>query len=179
MAREADRRGAPKPKDGPEMKMTSEKDLEAAFRLLDSENKGSLTLPQAVDFLICAGWCLPEEELEDALCGGASSHAAPQRSFSLPQLLDVLRRMQQDKENISVARLSEALQHVADDGEVGLDHLAEVVCKGKVPVMSEEELEELLGTLGVFEEELDCQQLAQSILQCAGSPDWICTVLSS
>ena len=51
---------------------------------------------EAVDFLLCAGWCLLEEDLEEAL--------GSQRSFSLVDLTAVLRRLKSKKANLTVAK---------------------------------------------------------------------------
>lgn len=68
-----------------------------AFRMLDSDRDGKLNAVEAVDFLICAGWCLLEEDLEEAL-------GAAQRSYSLSDLMVVLRRLKSKKPNLSVAK---------------------------------------------------------------------------
>ncbi|CAL1153976.1 unnamed protein product [Cladocopium goreaui] len=162
--RKLDRLGAPKPKDGEEMTMTSQKDLEAAFGMLDEDRDGKLTKSEAINFLICAGWCLPEE-LDSELSDVQRSH------FSFQELCEVLRRLSSSKtENLSVAQLTTSLLYLADNESLGLEHLNEVVCTGEKAAMSPEELENVLDTLGVFDESVDCPELAKRILDAVCNP---------
>ncbi|CAK9104623.1 unnamed protein product [Durusdinium trenchii] len=161
---EADRLGAPKPKDGNDMKMTSEKDLQAAFQMLDIDKDGKLTTPQAIDFLICAGWCLPEDELQEAL-------GQAKRPWTLEELVDVLRQLKgSKKENLTAAKLSQALLSLSDHESLGLHHLTEVVCTSRTAAMTPDELEDLLEGLGVFDENMDCPALAKRIMDSVCDP---------
>ncbi|CAJ1441497.1 unnamed protein product [Effrenium voratum] len=45
------------------MALTSQSDLKVAFEMLDVNKEGTLGKKQARDFLRCAGWCLPDDDL--------------------------------------------------------------------------------------------------------------------
>ncbi|OLP95920.1 Copia protein [Symbiodinium microadriaticum] len=149
--READRLGAPSPLPGCAVALTTEQeeggreqaeDLRAAFSLLDHDRLGELGALQARDFLICAGWCLPEDVLDDALAAVLSKSSLPADArFTFAQLLAAL-------------RLAEALLGVSTEDGLDMGRLQEVVCEGKHPALSLQELGDVLEAVGIYDEEL-------------------------
>lgn len=79
---------------GQKMTLTSKSELQVAFDLLDEQRRGALELPQAVRWLRCAGWCLPEQELATMLAEHARQRArrGAEELFGFKQLLDVLEK---------------------------------------------------------------------------------------
>eukprot|EP00439_Symbiodinium_sp_Y106_P021776 s3075_g2.t1 len=153
--READRLGAPSPLPGCAVALTTEQDLRAAFSLLDHDRLGELGALQARDFLICAGWCLPEDLLDDALAAVHSKSSLPADArFTFAQLLTALRILKKDKDNISAAALAEALLGVSTEDGLDMGRLQEVVCDGKHPALSLQELGDVLEAVGIYDEEL-------------------------
>eukprot|EP00913_Durusdinium_trenchii_P000662 g615.t1 len=104
---EGELKGA-KPPQGIEAKMalTSPNDLKVAFEMLDVNKEGVLGKKQARDFLRCAGWCLPDDDLDAMLLPpagagvGAKSGGAERTKWNLSMLMDLL-AANQDKHNVS------------------------------------------------------------------------------
>ncbi|CAE7490284.1 GIP, partial [Symbiodinium pilosum] len=98
----------------------------------------------ARDFLLCAGWCLPEDELDDALASVLSKSSLPADAhFSYDQLTAALRFLKKGKDNISVGALADAFLSVTPEEGFDMHRLREVVCAGKHPALSANELDEV------------------------------------
>jgi len=134
------------------MTLTAVNDLKVAFEMLDERREGVLDRTQARNWLRCAGWCLPDEDLDQILAGTAPG--APKKLLStdrtrwgLKQLMDLLEQ-NRDRENTGVEQLQQALRRLANNrAKISRERILEFVSQDSD--LSEEDLEQVLGAVGL------------------------------
>ncbi|CAJ1382970.1 unnamed protein product [Effrenium voratum] len=106
-----DHKGDPLPSQ--RIALSSPSEMKVAFNLLDEQKRGVLDHQQAIRWLRCAGWCLPERQLSDMLSEQRQRSklgALPKEErWGLRQLLEVLER-NKSRENTSLKTLQQALR---------------------------------------------------------------------
>eukprot|EP00434_Breviolum_minutum_P018039 symbB.v1.2.015906.t1/scaffold1171.1/size134081/1 len=155
------------------MALTNPNDLKVAFEMLDVNKEGVLGKKQARDFLRCAGWCLPDDELDSMLVGQVSSSAksgATERTkWNLKMLMDLLQD-HKDRENTSVAAVQQALRRLASNrAKISRERILEFISQDHD--LSETDIDQVLGAIGMGGAKLlDCDQLAVKLLDRVCNP---------
>ncbi|CAJ1382969.1 unnamed protein product [Effrenium voratum] len=153
-----DHKGDPLPSQ--RIALSSPSEMKVAFNLLDEQKRGVLDHQQAIRWLRCAGWCLPERQLSDMLSEQRQRSklgALPKEErWGLRQLLEVLER-NKSRENTSLKTLQQALRTLAKNrSKISKERLLRVFPKADL-VVSELGLES--------KRILDCDALADRVLQ--------------
>eukprot|EP00930_Biecheleria_cincta_P078261 TRINITY_DN65685_c0_g1_i1.p1 TRINITY_DN65685_c0_g1~~TRINITY_DN65685_c0_g1_i1.p1 ORF type:complete len:221 (+),score=55.71 TRINITY_DN65685_c0_g1_i1:32-664(+) len=149
------------------MALTSANDLKVAFEMLDEKREGVLNRTQARNWLRCAGWCLPDEELDAMLLGSPSPKKlvpGPERTkWGLKQLMEVL-EANRERENTSVVALQQALRRLANNrAKISRERILEFTAQDQD--LTEADLEQVLGAVGLSGAKLlDCDSLATKLL---------------
>mmetsp|Transcript_12109 Transcript_12109/g.37571 ORF Transcript_12109/g.37571 Transcript_12109/m.37571 type:complete len:293 (+) Transcript_12109:119-997(+) len=164
--------GAPPPRGvaGP-VALASEADLKVAFEMLDERREGALDRAQARNWLRCAGWCLPDEDLDEMLGCVSAPRGLPRSStqlgrtkWGLKTLVEILAK-NRDRENSSVEALQAALRRLAHNrAKIPRERLLELTTQGTD--LTEANLNEVLSSLGLASAGmLDCDALATRMLE--------------
>jgi len=169
--------GAPPPRGvDAAMALTGEADLRVAFDMLDERSEGALDRSQARNWLRCAGWCLPDEELDEMLTSisgpGCLSRSGVQHGrtkWGLKNLMEVIHQ-NRHRENSSVEALQNALRRLAHSrGKIQRDRLVEYTTQDHD--LTEVNLNEVLASLGLASANtLDVDTLALRMLERVCSP---------
>jgi len=158
------------------MALTGEADLRVAFDMLDERSEGALDRSQARNWLRCAGWCLPDEELDEMLTSisgpGCLSRCGAQHGrtkWGLKNLMEVIHQ-NRHRENSSVEALQNALRRLAHSrGKIQRDRLVEYTTQDHD--LTEVNLNEVLASLGLASANtLDVDTLALRMLERVCSP---------
>mmetsp|Transcript_33694 Transcript_33694/g.60980 ORF Transcript_33694/g.60980 Transcript_33694/m.60980 type:complete len:208 (-) Transcript_33694:189-812(-) len=156
------------------MTLTSVNDLKVAFEMLDDRKDGVLDRTQARNWLRCAGWCLPDEDLDQILSGTAPGSpkklvTTERTKWGLKQLMDLLEQ-NGDRDNTSVAQLQQALRRLANNrAKISRERVLEFVSQDQD--LKEEDLDQVLGALGLGSAKLlDCDSLAVKLLDRVCNP---------
>uniref|UniRef100_A0A7S0BAV2 EF-hand domain-containing protein n=1 Tax=Pyrodinium bahamense TaxID=73915 RepID=A0A7S0BAV2_9DINO len=167
--------GAPPPRGaGGPMALTSERDLKIAFEMLDERREGALDRGQARSWLRCAGWCVPDEELDEMLAGVGVSRGRgvahpPRTKWGLKNLVEVLNQ-NRHRENSSVEALQAALRRLAHQrGKIPRERLVEFTTQEHD--LTKANLDEVLASLGLASANvLDCDSLAVRVMERVCNP---------
>mmetsp|Transcript_67703 Transcript_67703/g.148563 ORF Transcript_67703/g.148563 Transcript_67703/m.148563 type:complete len:216 (+) Transcript_67703:2-649(+) len=155
------------------MALTSPNDLKVAFEMLDVNKEGVLGKKQARDFLRCAGWCVPDDELDAMLVGRASSGVkagtAERTKWNQKMLMDLLEE-NKNRENTSVASVQQALRRLASNrAKISRERIVEFISQDHD--LSEADIDQVLGAIGMGGAKLlDCDQLAAKLLDRVCNP---------
>ncbi|CAK9016089.1 unnamed protein product [Durusdinium trenchii] len=146
-----------------------------AFEMLDVNKEGVLGKKQARDFLRCAGWCLPDDDLDAMLLPpagagvGAKSGGAERTKWNLSMLMDLL-AANQDRENVSVQAVQQALRRLASNrAKISKERILEFIAQDQE--LSEKDIDQVLGAIGMGGAKLlDCDSLATKLLDRVCNP---------
>ena len=175
-SRKADQLKGAKPPQGIDgtMCLTGPSDLKVAFEMLDAKKEGVLGKKQARDFLRCAGWCIPDEELDVMLMNQLKTSAkqgvtAERTKWNLRMLMDLL-EANQERDNASLVSVQQALRKLANNrAKISKDRLLEFVSQEQD--LSESDIDQVLGAVGMSGAKLlDCEQLAARLLDRICNP---------
>ncbi|CAJ1332652.1 unnamed protein product [Effrenium voratum] len=154
------------------MALTSQSDLKVAFEMLDVNKEGTLGKKQARDFLRCAGWCLPDDDLDAMLVGQLTSSGArpsERTKWNLKMLTDLLDQ-NQHKENSSVSAVQQSLRRLANNrAKISRERVLEFISQDHD--LTEADIDQVLGAVGMGGAKLiDCDQLAAKLLDRICNP---------
>lgn len=158
------------------MELTGEAELKIAFEMLDERREGALDRAQARCWLRCAGWCVPDEELDEMLSGASGARGISRggahtgrTKWGLRNLLEVL-ALNRHRENSSVEALQAALRRLANNRtKIPRERLLEFTTQAHD--LTEANLSEVLASVGLSSATaLDCDTLAVRMLERVCSP---------
>mmetsp|Transcript_43454 Transcript_43454/g.93091 ORF Transcript_43454/g.93091 Transcript_43454/m.93091 type:complete len:368 (+) Transcript_43454:157-1260(+) len=176
--------GAPVPKgvDGP-MTMGGSYDMKVAFSMLDKKRRGYLDRRQARNLCRCAGWILPDPQLDLMLDGalgtvakmlgtGNTRPSDPNKTFTLDELCDILEKNTKGSNGSQKEVKEAAARFAASNAQIRRTKLQEVITDA--PDFNEGDVEVLLQMVGLARaSDMDCDNLTTKFLNAVCSPPTI------
>jgi len=157
------------------MVLTSKKDLQIAFDMVDERKEGALDRVQARKWLRCCGWSLTDEDLDEMLMAvdagrTKTRYGMPERTrWELKQLVD-LADLNRDKANSSIEEVQNALTQLAGGkGKINRAHLVELATRGRG--LTGDDIRDVLDVLDLGRStKIDCAALAEKLLDRICNP---------
>lgn len=175
--------GAPVPNgvDGATMAMGSVYDMKVAFAMIDKKNRGHLDRKQARNFCRCAGWILPDQQLDLLLDGtlgkvakllghtGGTRAVDANKTFTFEELCDILEK-NTAMSNGGVKDVTDALMRLASaNSQIRRSKFQEVVLEA--PDFTEGDIELILQMVGLQRSsDFDCSNLSSRLVNTVCAP---------